>query len=124
VEPGAPDATVGSRTRPGTGIHDQNDRTVIQGTTPSLLYLIAKNADAEGFFLIWDRPDQNIDFTEDVYEAIAQEALTAGLKSTYHVYARLYVFQTENVRFYQIPDRILADFGLSLSSEPFHEIVG
>jgi len=36
------------------------------------------------------------------------------------VYARLYVFQTENVRFYQIPDRILADFGLNLSSEPFN----
>jgi adenine-specific DNA-methyltransferase len=37
------------------------------------------------------------------------------------VYARLYLYQTENVRFYQIPDRILADFGLDMSSEPFTE---
>lgn len=86
-------------------------------------YLIAKNADDEGFFLIWDGPDKNTDFTEDVYEAIAEEAQKAGLAHTYHVYARLYVFQTENVRFYQIPDRILGNFGLNLSSEPFNEDV-
>lgn len=84
-------------------------------------YLIAKNADNEGFFLIWDGPDKNTDFTEEVYEAIADETEVAHLARTYHVYARLYVFQTENVRFYQIPDRILADFGLNLSSEPFNE---
>jgi adenine-specific DNA-methyltransferase len=84
-------------------------------------YLIAKNTDKEGFFLVWGGPDKNTDFTEDVYEAIAKEAKRAALGATYHVYARLYVFQTENVRFYQIPDRILADFGLNLSSEPFNE---
>ena len=32
-------------------------------------YLIAKNADNDGFFLIWDGPDKNTDFTEGVYEA-------------------------------------------------------
>lgn len=84
-------------------------------------YLAAKNPENEGFFLIWDGPDKNTDFTEKVYEAIAEEARKAGLASTYHVYARLYVFQTENVHFYQIPDRILADFGLNMSSEPFSE---
>lgn len=84
-------------------------------------YLIAKNADNEGFFLVWDGPEKNTDLTEDVYEAIAAEAQKADLARMYHVYARLHVFQTENVRFYQIPDRILADFGLDLSSEPFNE---
>ena len=84
-------------------------------------YLIAKNADDEGFFLVWDGPDENTDLTEEVYEAVAEEAQKAQLGRTYHVYARLYVFQTENVRFYQIPDRILADFGLNLSSEPLNE---
>lgn len=84
-------------------------------------YLVAKNADNEGFFLIWDGPNKNTDFIEDVYDAISEEASKAGLVSYYHVYARLYVFQTENVRFYQIPDRILADFGLNMSSEPFNE---
>ena len=84
-------------------------------------YLAAKNTEDEGFFLVWDGPDKNTDFTEEVYEAITKEARTTGLASTYHVYARLYIYQTGNVVFYQIPDRILADFGLNLSSEPFNE---
>ena len=84
-------------------------------------YLIAKNSDNQGFFLVWDGPDKNIDFTEKVYEAISEEAAKAGLDHRYHVYARLYVFQTDTVIFYQIPDRILADFGLNILSEPFNE---
>lgn len=84
-------------------------------------YLIARNADNEGFYLVWNGPNANTNLTEDVYEAIADEAEEAGLEKTYHVYARLYVFQTDNVIFYQIPDRILSDFGLNMSSEPFHE---
>jgi adenine-specific DNA-methyltransferase len=85
-------------------------------------HLVAKNSDGEGFFLIWDGPDKNTDFTSDVYEKCAVEAELAGLKPTYHVYARLYLYQTDNVRFYQIPDRILADFGLDVSSEPFSDV--
>lgn len=84
-------------------------------------YLVAKTTDGEGFFLVWDGPDRNTDFTAAVYEACADEAEAAGLKPYYHVYARLYLYQTDNVRFYQIPDRILADFGLDLSSEPFSD---
>lgn len=82
-------------------------------------FLVGRNADHEGFFLVWDGNGKT-DFTEDVYEQCAEEAEEAALKpSPYHVYARLYRYQTEGVRFYQIPDRILADFGLDLSSEPF-----
>lgn len=85
-------------------------------------YLVAKNADEEGFFLVWDGVGKNTDFNESVYEVCWKEAAAAGLKpSPYHVYARLYRYQTEGVRFYQIPDRILADFGLDLKSEPFTE---
>lgn len=85
-------------------------------------YLVAKNSDNEGFFLVWGGPDRNTDLTEDVYIAISEEAQAAKLEPHYHVYARLYVYQTDNVRFYQIPDRILADFGLDLRSEPFAEV--
>ena len=85
-------------------------------------YLVAKNADDEGFFLVWNGAGKNTDFTEEVYEVCSKEAASAGLKTTpYHVYARLYRFQTEGVQFYQIPDRILADFGLDLKNEPFSE---
>ena len=85
-------------------------------------YLVAKNSEDEGFFLVWDGPDKNTDFSASVYDACASEAEEAGLRPYYHVYARLYLYQTENVRFYQIPDRILADFGLNMSSEPFTEL--
>lgn len=82
-------------------------------------YLVGRNADLEGFFLVWDG-NGGTDLTEEVYEECALEAEHAGLKpSPYHVYARLYRYQTEGIRFYQIPDRILADFGLDLTSEPF-----
>jgi adenine-specific DNA-methyltransferase len=85
-------------------------------------YLVGRNADNEGFFLVWDGPGTNTDFTEEVYESCAAEATTAGLKSSpYNVYARLYLYQTEGVHFLQIPDRILADFGLNVRSEPFTE---
>ena len=86
-------------------------------------YLIARNSDDEGFFLVWDGPDENTDLTERVYETCAREAESAGLKaSPYHVYARLYRYQTSGVIFYQIPDRILADFGLDMRNEPFTEV--
>jgi adenine-specific DNA-methyltransferase len=84
-------------------------------------YLVAHNTDSEGFYLIWNGAKGNTDFTEDIYEAVAKEAKKAGLQSRYHVYARLYRFQTSNVVFYQIPDRILMDFGLDLRGEPYHD---
>lgn len=85
-------------------------------------YLVAHNSDNEGFFLVWDGPTANTDITEDVYELIVAEGAAAGLSpTTYHVYARLWIYQTDDVRFLQIPDRILADFGLDARSEPFGE---
>lgn len=93
--------------------------TLVRIDDPKYRYLVAKNADDDGIFLVWDGPGGNTNFTESVYEACAREAEDAVLKTTYHVYARFNLYQTDNVRFYQIPDRILADFGLDLSSEPF-----
>lgn len=84
-------------------------------------YLVAQNSYDEGFFLVWDGPQNNTDLTEDVYEACSIEANRAGLKSSYHIYARYNLYQTENVRFYQIPDRILVDFGLDIRNENFAE---
>ncbi len=84
-------------------------------------HLVAYNNQNEGFFLIWNGAKGNTDFTEATYEACAKEARAARLGQRYHVYARLYRFQTSNVVFYQIPDRILMDFGLDLRGEPYHD---
>ncbi len=84
-------------------------------------YLVAKNADNEGFFLVWDGPNKNTDLIKDVYSAIVAEARTANLAiGRYHVYARRWVYQrATTTSFYQIPDHILAAFGLDIRSEPF-----
>lgn len=98
-------------------------RDVLVRTPPDAGYkhLVAYNKQSEGFFLIWNGTKGNTDFTEATYEACAKEAKKAGLGSRYHVYARLYRYQTDNVVFYQIPDRILMDFGLDLRGEPYHD---
>ena len=86
----------------------------------SLAYLVAKNAENEGFFLVWDGPDKNTDLTREVYSAIVAEAKAAGITvGRYHVYARRWVYQRKTTSFYQIPDHILASFGLDVRSEPF-----
>jgi adenine-specific DNA-methyltransferase len=85
----------------------------------SFKYLVAKNTNNEGVFLVWTGPNGNINLTREVYESCVKEGKAAGLESVYHVYARLFVYQTDTVVFYQIPDRILADFGLDLRNEPF-----
>jgi adenine-specific DNA-methyltransferase len=83
-------------------------------------YLVARNTDDEGFYLVWSGPDVQPLFTEEVYEAVVKEALKAQLKPFYHVYARFNLYQSDDVRFYQIPDRILMDFGLNTSTDSFH----
>jgi adenine-specific DNA-methyltransferase len=98
--------------------------TLVRIDTDRHHYLVAKNLDGEGFFLVWDGPNENTDFTEEVYEECSAEACREGLKPVYHVYARYNLFQTENVRFYQIPDRILVDFGLDMRNDAFAEEVG
>jgi adenine-specific DNA-methyltransferase len=90
-------------------------------SNPKYQYLVARNVNDEGFFLIWNGANGKADFDEAVYEACAAEAKRAKLAPRYHVYARLYLYQTNNVIFYQIPDRILADFGLDIRGEPYHE---
>ncbi len=83
-------------------------------------YLVAKNADNEGFFLVWEGADKNPVFDTEVYESVVQEAIEAGLKPRYHVYARFNLHQSEDVMFYQIPNQILIDFGLSVASDSYN----
>ncbi len=93
--------------------------SLVRFNDPSYAHLVAKNADDEGFYLVWGGVDENTDLTEDVYETCVVEGEKAGLKPVYHVYARFNVFATEGVHFYQIPDRILADFGLDVRTESY-----
>lgn len=84
-------------------------------------YLVAKNSSNEGIYLVWAGAGSNTDLTEDVYEEIAEEGEAEGLSPLYHVYSRLNLLVTDDVIWYQIPDRILADFGLDVRTESFTE---
>ena len=84
-------------------------------------YLVARNANNEGIYLVWHGAGSNTDLTEEVYEAITDEADAAGLAPTYHVYSRRNLIVTDDVVWYQIPDRILSDFGLDVRTESFLE---
>jgi adenine-specific DNA-methyltransferase len=88
-------------------------------TTEGYEYLVARNSSDEGFYLVWDGSPEPPVFDEATYGAVVAEAEKAGLKPTYHVYARFNFFQSDDVRFYQIPDQILMDFGVSVN-EPFN----
>jgi len=98
--------------------YDANRRggpSLIIMTNENYSYLVARNSSNEGFYLVWGGSAVPPVFTEDVYDVVVAEAIKAGLKPFYHVYARFNLFQSDDVRFYQIPDQILMDFGLDLN---------
>ena len=66
-------------------------------------------------------PKGNTDFTEEAYEACAKEAKKAGLGAAVPRLRAPLPLPDQNVVFYQIPDRILIDFGLDLRGEPYHD---
>ncbi len=99
----------------------RNAVLIALGNDEPYTYLVAKNASNEGIFLVWSGAGSNTDLTEDAYEEIAEEAEAAGLADVYHVYSRRNLIVTDDVIWYQIPDRILSDFGLDIRTESFTE---
>ena len=95
--------------------------SLIRFTDRDHTYLVAKNSEDEGFYLVWGGVGGNTDLNEDVYEACVAEGEKEGLKPIYHVYSRFNLFTTPGVHWYQIPDRILADFGLDVRTESYTE---
>ncbi|KLL04743.1 MAG: DNA methyltransferase [Mycoplasmataceae bacterium RV_VA103A] len=77
----------------------------------NLKYLIAKNKQEEGIFLIWNG-NSNSQLTQDIYYQITREAQQTNLSTNkYNVYARLCSFSTSSIEFEQIPEKILQDLG-------------
>lgn len=97
----------------------QRGASLIRVVDRSYKYLVARNSEGEGFYLVWGGPDGEVDLTEEVYESCVEEGAGAGLKPTYHIYSRYNFFVTPGVHWYQIPDRILADFGLDIRTESY-----
>ena len=100
--------------------HWENDRRTapnLQHVDEGYQYLIGKDESGEGYFLIWDNGGPVGSLTKDTYKRVVLEAKKADLLPPYHVYARYELFQSPNVRFWKIPDKILAHLGLNENDE-------
>ncbi|HCJ7788422.1 TPA: hypothetical protein NV465_003261 [Escherichia coli] len=84
-------------------------------------YLVGRNEQGEGYFLIWNGGDRVGQLDQTSYATVVAEAKRANLKQPYHVYARYEIYQSRSVVFYKIPDKILAHLGLNESSDSFNE---
>ena len=100
----------------------RNSPNLVRIEDPKFTYLVGKNDKGEGYFIIWHNgggPVGQLDVGS--YKLLLQDAKNANLKPPYHVYARYEVYQSKNVRFYKIPDKILAHLGLNENSDPYNE---
>ena len=75
-------------------------------------YLIGNDEQNEGYFLIWNNGGPVGSLNLESYKTVVTEARKAKIKPPYHVYARYETFQSPNVRFWKVPDKILAHLGL------------
>jgi adenine-specific DNA-methyltransferase len=82
-------------------------------------HLFAVNSKGQGYFLVWSGPDKPSVLDRTAFRRIAEEAKSIGLKSPYHVYARICTYSGPNIEFYQIPNRILEKLGFNEATEPF-----
>lgn len=57
---------------------------------------------------------------QDSYLEMLKEAKQEGVKTPYHVYARTQTYQTNKVKFYQVPDKILLHLGLNENSDSYN----
>jgi hypothetical protein len=79
-------------------------------------YLIAKNKQNEGIFLVWNRKNKDkveSELTQDIYYQIVNEAKEINLSiEKYVIYSCLCSFSATDIEFEQIPEKILQDLGI------------
>lgn len=102
-------------------INSRNSPTLIRMELKNFKYLVGKNQKDEGYFLIWNGGNAVGQLDVENYNIVLQEGRKAALKPPYHVYARYELYQSKNVIFYKIPDKILAHLGLNESSDRYNE---
>lgn len=83
-------------------------------------HLFAVNSKNEGFFLIWDVPDQPSMLNREAFKRVAEEAKAAGLASRYHVYATIATYTGNGLEFYKIPDSVLEHIGFNSRSDAYN----
>lgn len=75
-------------------------------------YLFGKNSKNEGFYLVWDGKEV-VDLTREIYKAIIKESNASNLLPKYHIYATSMLYDSEDIAFYKIPDKVLEQLGFN-----------
>jgi adenine-specific DNA-methyltransferase len=105
-----------------TSYWDQKDRSaghLQRLPAGSHLHLFAKSGRGEGFFLVWNGPNNPSVLNRAAFRAIAAEAEAEGITQPFHVYARISTYSGPNVEFYQIPNKILDVLGFNEAVHPY-----
>lgn len=98
-------------------VHNRAAPNLTRFEDDSYQYLVGTDSSGEGYFLIWDNGGPVGSLTLDSYRTLVAEAKRANIPTPYQVYARYEMFQSPNVRFWKIPDKILAHLGLEENDE-------
>lgn len=83
-------------------------------------HLFAVNARDEGFFLVWDAPDQPSLLNQEAFRRVVEEARAAKLASRFHVYASLATYTGHGIEFYKIPDSVLEHIGFNTRIDAYN----
>ena len=106
-----------------TSYWDRNEKTrsyLRRLPAGSHRHLFAVNPKDEGFFLIWDAPDQKSALNREAFKRIVEEAKVEKLATRYHVYASLAPYTGTDIEFYKIPDSVLEHIGFSPRSDAYN----
>lgn len=89
-------------------------------TAGSHRHLFGVNPKNEGFFLIWDGPNEPSLLNRDAFKRVVEEAKSEGLSSRYHVYASLAPYTGSDIEFYKIPESVLEHIGFNPRADAFN----
>ena len=101
----------------------RNNGELVRSEDPGYKYLFGTNKHNEGYFLIWNSDERVGQLDSEAYTTVIQESKRANLKQPFHIYARYETYQSKNVVFYKIPDKILSHLGLDEKYDSFNTTV-
>jgi adenine-specific DNA-methyltransferase len=89
-------------------------------TAGSHRHLFGVNPKNEGFFLVWDGPNEPSLLNREAFKRVVEEAKLEGLSSRYHVYASLAPYTGSDIEFYKIPESVLEHIGFNPRADAFN----
>jgi adenine-specific DNA-methyltransferase len=76
-------------------------------------HLVGLDDTGASYFVLWSQEEGVGQLDMQTYREVLAEAKSAGLSTPFNVYARYELYQSPHVRFWKIPDKILAHLGLN-----------